>query len=133
MTGRQTDVLRLLCDGLTYKQTAARLGIAASTVRTHAHAAYGRLGVVNSAQAAVVMIRNGWDRRPGSGELRHFHWQRGRWMPDDFLAAAAFPPVGRSVLCLPVFGAPVSVAQVAREAHVARRLETVPRVELSVC
>lgn len=55
-------MLLVAIEGLTYKQVALRLGLTANCVRSHAHNAYQRLGVVNAQQAAVMFIRNGWDQ-----------------------------------------------------------------------
>lgn len=56
----------LVCvEGLTYKQAAYRLGLTDNCVRSHAHNAYQRLGVVNAQQAAVRFIRSGWDQEDG--------------------------------------------------------------------
>jgi DNA-binding CsgD family transcriptional regulator len=60
LSPRQREVVTTLMCGLTYKQSAGKLGISASTVRTHAHTAYERLAVTNLSQACVVMIRQGW-------------------------------------------------------------------------
>lgn len=66
LTRRQHEVLLLVAvEGLTYKQVAFRLGLTADCVRSHAHNAYQRLGVVNAQQAAVKFIRNGWDDEDG--------------------------------------------------------------------
>ncbi len=57
---RETEVLRLLAEGLVYKQIAGRLGLATSTVRTHLHNIYLKLGAVDRAQAVLIAVRNGW-------------------------------------------------------------------------
>lgn len=56
----QARVLRGLATGRTYKQIAADLGLATSTVRTHAHQAYTRLGVSDRAQAVLLATERGW-------------------------------------------------------------------------
>jgi len=49
--------------GRTQVQTAARLGLTLSTVRTHRSKALRRLGVSSMAQAWALMLREGWVRR----------------------------------------------------------------------
>lgn len=52
--------MRMVCDGFTYQEIALKTDRSANTVRTHVHNALGKLGAANGAQAAVVMMRNGW-------------------------------------------------------------------------
>lgn len=54
------EVIGLLAEGLTYKQIALRLGKGHSTVRSHLHNAYGRLGVFDRAQAILRCEQEGW-------------------------------------------------------------------------
>jgi len=51
LTDRELDVLRLMAQGLTYKEIAARLFISLNTVRFHVKAIYGKLNVNNRTQA----------------------------------------------------------------------------------
>jgi DNA-binding CsgD family transcriptional regulator len=60
LTRRQRQCLLLVMRGLTRQQAARRLGIHHSTVRSHMHGAYSRLGVSCASQAAMVMLRYGW-------------------------------------------------------------------------
>jgi DNA-binding NarL/FixJ family response regulator len=59
LTDRQTDVLRLIVKGLRNKQIALRLRIAEDTVKQHARAAYGVLGVSSRTQAMTAVARRG--------------------------------------------------------------------------
>ena len=54
---RERDVLRCLVDGLTYKESATRLGVSPHTVRTHIRALYKKLQVSNVAEAVNRAIR----------------------------------------------------------------------------
>ena len=51
LTDRELDVLRLMAEGLKYREIAARLFITMNTVRFHVKAIYGKLGVNNRTQA----------------------------------------------------------------------------------
>jgi LuxR family maltose regulon positive regulatory protein len=51
LTDRELEVLRLMAEGLKYKEMAARLFISLNTVRFHVKAIYGKLGVNNRTQA----------------------------------------------------------------------------------
>jgi DNA-binding CsgD family transcriptional regulator len=53
LTGRETDVLRLLARGRTYARAAAELGMSTHTVTTHVRNAYRKLDV-HTAAAAVM-------------------------------------------------------------------------------
>ena len=51
LTGRELDVLRLMAQGLKYKEIAEKLFISQNTVRFHVKAIYGKLNVNNRTQA----------------------------------------------------------------------------------
>jgi LuxR family maltose regulon positive regulatory protein len=51
LTDRERDVLRLMVEGLTYEEMAARLFISLNTVRSHVRGIYSKLGVNNRAKA----------------------------------------------------------------------------------
>jgi putative nucleotidyltransferase with HDIG domain len=56
----QTVVLRGLADGKMYKEIAVDLGLSASTVRTHCHNVYRKLGVSDRSQAVLHASARGW-------------------------------------------------------------------------
>jgi PAS domain S-box-containing protein len=62
LTGRQSDVLRLLATGRSVAQIASQLELGASTVRTYLSQAYRALGARNRTEALVqsgLMVRGG--------------------------------------------------------------------------
>ena len=60
LSRRELDVVRGLARGEVYKTIGRRLALAPSTVRTHLHNAYGKLGVEDRAQAVLVASARGW-------------------------------------------------------------------------
>ena len=59
LTDRETDVLRLLAQGLANKEIAAELTIGEKTVKTHVSNILAKLGVVSRTQAALYAARIG--------------------------------------------------------------------------
>ncbi len=57
---RETDVLRLLAQGKACALIAAELDVATSTVRSHLHKTYAKLGVADRAQAVLRATAMGW-------------------------------------------------------------------------
>jgi DNA-binding NarL/FixJ family response regulator len=53
-------VLKRLAEGKVYKQIALELQLSTSTVRTHLHNIYGKLGAVDRAQAVLMATERGW-------------------------------------------------------------------------
>ncbi len=60
LSNRESAVLALLAQGKVYKVIAAELGLSASTVRTHLHNTYAKLGVNDRAQAVLKATEMGW-------------------------------------------------------------------------
>jgi putative nucleotidyltransferase with HDIG domain len=60
LSTRELDVLRHLAEGKVYKQIAQDLSLSTSTVRTHLHNVYGKLGAVDRAQAVLTATEHGW-------------------------------------------------------------------------
>ena len=60
MSSRELDVLKRLGQGMVYKQIALELCLSTSTVRTHLHNIYGKLGAVDRAQAVLLATERGW-------------------------------------------------------------------------
>ena len=53
LTDRELDVLRLVAEGLSRQEIAARLVLSLSTVKTHVRNIYSKLGVNNKMQAVA--------------------------------------------------------------------------------
>ncbi len=60
LTGRERQVARLLDDGLSNKEIAARLGIGVATVKNHVHNLLEKLAVRRRGEAARVARRIEW-------------------------------------------------------------------------
>ncbi|MGI8594881.1 MAG: HDOD domain-containing protein [Solirubrobacteraceae bacterium] len=60
LSNREVDVLKRLSEGKVYKQIARELELSTSTVRTHLHNIYGKLGAVDRAQAVLLATERGW-------------------------------------------------------------------------
>jgi putative nucleotidyltransferase with HDIG domain len=60
LSPRETDALRGLAEGKVYKVIAQEQGMSSSTVRTHLHNVYRKLGVVDRAQAVLLATEMGW-------------------------------------------------------------------------
>ena len=57
---RELDVLRFLSEGMVYKQIASEMQLSVSTIRTHLHNVYGKIGAVDRAQAVLAARDRGW-------------------------------------------------------------------------
>jgi putative nucleotidyltransferase with HDIG domain len=60
LSAREIEVLRGLAAAKVQKQIAHDLALSVSTVRTHLHNVYRKLGAVDRAQAVLVARDNGW-------------------------------------------------------------------------
>jgi len=60
LSGRELDVLRHLSEGMVYKQIAGEMQLSVSTIRTHLHNVYGKIGAVDRAQAVLTARDCGW-------------------------------------------------------------------------
>jgi len=60
LSGQEVRVLQHLAKGRVYKEIAHELGLSPSTIRTHLHNIYRKLGVANRAQAVLLATGRGW-------------------------------------------------------------------------
>jgi putative nucleotidyltransferase with HDIG domain len=60
LSTREMDVLKRLALGKVYKQIALDLELSTSTVRTHLHNTYAKLGASDRAQAVLIATDRGW-------------------------------------------------------------------------
>lgn len=59
LTRREMEVLKLVGQGMTVRQTAARLGVAESTIGNHKYRLMRKLGVKTSLEALRIAVRHG--------------------------------------------------------------------------
>jgi DNA-binding NarL/FixJ family response regulator len=60
LTPGEHKVIRELAKGHVYKEIAETLGLSPSTVRTHLHNIYSKLGVNDRAQAILLAKEQRW-------------------------------------------------------------------------
>jgi putative nucleotidyltransferase with HDIG domain len=60
LSTREVDALRGLAEGKVYKQIAQELSLSVSTIRTHLHNVYRKIGAVDRAQAVLIARDRGW-------------------------------------------------------------------------
>jgi len=60
LSDREIDALRGLAEGKVYKQIAQELSLSVSTIRTHLHNVYRKIGAVDRAQAVLIAHEHGW-------------------------------------------------------------------------
>ncbi len=60
LSRREIDALRGLAEGKVYKQIAQELSLSVSTIRTHLHNVYRKIGAVDRAQAVLIASDRGW-------------------------------------------------------------------------
>ena len=61
MSSREIDVLKRLAEGNGLQaDRPASSALSTSTVRTHLHNVYGKLGAMDRAQAVLIATERGW-------------------------------------------------------------------------
>lgn len=72
---RELDVLRLVAEGLSNRDVAARLHISENTVKNHMRAVHEKLGVTSRTEAVVTAVRDGLLRERGpSNDAGAIRW-----------------------------------------------------------
>jgi DNA-binding CsgD family transcriptional regulator len=59
LTAIETDVLAMICGGLSYAEIAARRGRSRHTVKQEAYTIHGKLNVHGNAEACAIFARAG--------------------------------------------------------------------------
>ena len=59
LSNRETDVLKVVAEGLSNKEIARRLGISENTVRNHLVSIFDKLKATNRTHAVMLAIRLG--------------------------------------------------------------------------
>lgn len=60
LSRRELDALRGLADGKVYKEIADEMSLSPSTIRTHLHNVYRKIGAADRAQAVLLARERGW-------------------------------------------------------------------------
>ncbi|HTG41374.1 MAG TPA: LuxR C-terminal-related transcriptional regulator, partial [Methylomirabilota bacterium] len=66
LSERELDVVRLVVDGRSNDEIAARLGIGAKTVESHLRRLFERLDIASRTELATRALREGWLEVPPS-------------------------------------------------------------------
>jgi DNA-binding NarL/FixJ family response regulator len=56
LSGRQQQVANLVCDGLSNKMIAEKMGVNEGTVKSHLHAIYDKLGVQSRIALMIALL-----------------------------------------------------------------------------
>ena len=59
LSGRESEVLEALCQGMSNKEMAEVLFVSPETIKSHVSTVIGRLGVKDRTQAVISAIRAG--------------------------------------------------------------------------
>jgi two-component system nitrate/nitrite response regulator NarL len=64
LTGREREVVALICEGLQNKSIGQRLSISETTVRHHLTSIFDKLDMANRLELVIYAYRHGLDKRP---------------------------------------------------------------------
>ena len=70
LTTRERDVIRLVGVGASNKEVADRLGLKASTVKSHVSSILGKLEAASRTEAAIIALRAGLVEAPPPRQAR---------------------------------------------------------------
>ena len=77
LSKRETDIVRLLCDGASNKQIAAQLSLTVGTVKDYMHTLFKKCGAPNRTALAIMFLEKEYrhaskvvDRRPRDRRVR---------------------------------------------------------------
>jgi two-component system nitrate/nitrite response regulator NarL len=56
LSDRQQQIITLLCDGLSNREIAEKLGLTVGTVKVHLHRIYGKLGVRSRSELMSALL-----------------------------------------------------------------------------
>jgi two-component system, NarL family, nitrate/nitrite response regulator NarL len=59
LRARQQEVIALICDGLSNREIADKLGVTEGTVKIHLHAIYQKLGVRSRIELMIALSGRG--------------------------------------------------------------------------
>ena len=65
LTRRETEILRLVAEGLQNKEIAQKLTLSLATVRNHIHNILDKLEVHSKLEAVSLAFKSGWVGRDG--------------------------------------------------------------------
>jgi DNA-binding NarL/FixJ family response regulator len=108
LTERETEVLRMVATGLSYKQIATRLTLSHRTVQNHVQNTLGKLHLHNRVELVRYAIEHGLTDEAGSLSA--------------LLARGGRPPHPRHKLLMSSLGTPIEYGRRCRAARPARRL-----------
>jgi len=69
LSKRQLQVLRLVAEGLTYREVGARLQLSSRTIKSHMREIMDRLHLKNRAQVLAHAGPMGWTSEPADSQL----------------------------------------------------------------
>jgi DNA-binding CsgD family transcriptional regulator len=109
LTGRQTEIIRLIAKGCSDKEVASRLGISHRTVRTHIEKVFEEHGIRSRTEAAAEWLRQQHEAGPpAAADECPFT----RPFPEDFAACPAYLP--RLAVTLDLSAQPVDLIRSCR-------------------
>jgi two-component system nitrate/nitrite response regulator NarL len=66
LSDRQQQIITLVCDGLSNREIAEKLGVTEGTIKTHVHATFEKLGVRSRFELASLWQTVGMKKRDDS-------------------------------------------------------------------